>query len=118
MINRDKTATRLRRKVSFLLILVLFLLYLLKVKFDSEEFILSENQLIHLENLEKDKEILELEKKLDSLTKVNKNPILEKSETKNKINTKKEKDIKSPKLYKDSILPTIEDSQKTTSDTL
>lgn len=113
MINKDKTLIRLRRKVSILLVLVLFLLYLLKGKFDSEKFILDENQIIFLENLEKDKEISELNHRIDSLTKLNL-PILEKIDTKKKINTKKEESKKIPKLINDTILPTIEDGQKTT----
>ena len=114
MINKDKTLIRLRRKVSILLVLVLFLLYLLKVKFDSESFILDENHIFYLENLEKDKEISKLNQKLDSLTKLNNSSILEKNDIKKKINTKKEESKKIPKLITDTILPNIEDGQKTT----
>jgi len=113
MINKDKTLIRLRRKVSILLVSVLFLLYLLKIKFDSEKFILEENQIIFLENLEKDKEISDLNHKIDSLKKLS-GPILEKIDTKKKINTKKEETKKIPTLITDTILPTIEDGQKTT----
>jgi hypothetical protein len=118
MINRDKRVFKFRRLVGILSILVLFLLYLIKVKFDSEKFILDENQIMFLENLEKDKEILILNQKLDSLTKINHKPVLEKIDTKNKINTKKEKEKKIPKLINDSISPSENAQKNTLSDTI
>lgn len=116
MINKDKRVDKLRRFVGILSILVLFLLYLIKIKFDSEKFTMDENQMIFIENLEKDKKISLLNYKVDSLTKIINKPILEKSDTKN---TKKDKDKKITKLITDSISPTIENVQKVTiTDTL
>ena len=115
MINKDKRVDKLRRFVGILSILVLFLLYLIKIKFDSEKFTMDENQMIFIENLEKDKKISLLNYKVDSLTKIINKPILEKIDTKNKINTKKDKKI--PKLINDSI-PTENVQKNTPSDTL
>ena len=116
MINKDKRVDKLRRFVGILSILVLFLLYLIKIKFDSEKFTMDENQMIFIENLEKDKKISLLNYKVDSLAKIINKPILEKSDTKN---IKKDKDKKIPKLITDSISPTIENGQKVTlTDTL
>ncbi len=101
MLAKDRIIKRLKRKNYFLIFIIFSLAYWIKLKYDSEEFIISENQTYFYELLEKDEKIKEITSDLDSIKKENSKNI-EIQKVKNKINiTKKEK---LPKIVKDTII--------------
>lgn len=110
--KEKKQLYKLQKRISVLLIIILFLVYWLKNKYDDVDFSEFENESLRIENYSQHSEIVKLKQENDSLRK-SKEVKLEKVVVKNKINTKKEP------IIKDTIIPTIEDTFKRTSqDTL
>jgi len=101
MIAKERNIRKLKRINYFLIFIILSLFYWIRLKYDREEFLLSENKTYFYELLEKDEKIKEITSDLDSIKKQNSKPV-ETQRIKNKINIPKKEKL--PIIVKDTVI--------------